>query len=75
MQFDRRRRVFDFVFRHDPKVAAATEIFVPALQYPQGYEVEVSDGTAERLPEEQTLRYRHAPERETHSLRIRPRRR
>jgi hypothetical protein len=72
MQFERRRRVFDFAFRHDPAVAAATEIFVPALQYPQGYEVEVSDGTTERMPETQTLCWRHGPEREVHTLRIRP---
>jgi hypothetical protein len=74
MHFDRRRRVFDFAFRHDPRVVAPTEIFVPALQYPQGYEVAVSDGTAETHPESQTLTYRPGDERDVHTLRIRPRR-
>ena len=73
MHFDRRRRVFEFVFRHAPRVPAPTEIFVPAYQYPRGYEVTVSDGSTESIPETQTLAYRHTAERETHTLRIRPR--
>jgi hypothetical protein len=74
MHFDRRRRTFEFAFRHDPGISAPTEIFVPAYQYPLGYEVEVSDGSTEAIPETQTLAYRHTPERETHTLRIGPRR-
>jgi hypothetical protein len=74
MRFDRRRRRFDFEFRHDPAVSAPTEIFVPALHYPDGYDVEVSDGAAQAFPETQTLDYRHTSERPTHWLRIRPRR-
>jgi hypothetical protein len=74
MHFDRRRRVFEFDFRHDPRIAAPTELFVPTYQYPRGYEVELSDGTSESIPETQTLAYHHGAERETHTLRIRPRR-
>jgi hypothetical protein len=73
MHFDRRRRSFEFAFRHDPRIAAPTEIFVPAYQYPRGYHTELSDGSAQALPETQTLAYRHSAERETHTLRIRPR--
>ena len=73
MHFDRRRRRFELEFRHDPKVSAPTEIFVPEYQYPRGYEVTVSDGSTEASPETQTLAYRPGTERETHTLRIRPR--
>ena len=72
MAFDIQRHVFEFEFRHDPAVAAATEIFVPEIQYAQGYRVEVSDGTVERDPARQTLIYRHDPGRREHKLRISP---
>lgn len=72
MAFDIQCRVFEFEFRHDPEVAAATEIFVPELQYPQGYRVEVSDGAVERDPARQTLIYRHDPGRHEHKLWISP---
>ena len=72
MAFDIKRRIFQFRFRHDPQVTAATEIFVPALQYPRGYRVEVSDGMVERDPVRQTLIYRHDPARREHKVRISP---
>jgi hypothetical protein len=73
MHFDRRRRVFEFEFRSDPRVSAPTEIFVPSFQYPHGYQVTVSDGSFESIPAEQALAYRPGAELETHSLRVRPR--
>jgi hypothetical protein len=73
MGFDRRRRVFELVFRHDAAIDAPTEIFVPDFQYRRGYEVDVSDGTSESIREAQTLAYRHGVGRETHTVRIRPR--
>jgi hypothetical protein len=73
MHFDRRRRVVEFAFRHDPRVSAPTEIFVPDYQYPRGYQVTVSDGSFESIPAEQTLAYHRGAEREMHTLRIRPR--
>lgn len=72
MAFDIRRRVFEFEFRHDPAITAATEIFVPEFQYGDGYHVEVSDGTCERDPARQLLIYRHDSGRREHWLRIRP---
>ncbi len=72
MAFDRRRRRFEFEFRHDPAVTAPTELFVPNYQYPAGYTVAVSDGTCEIDREGQTLLYRHTPQRERHWLRIQP---
>lgn len=72
LAFDLRRRVFELAFRHDPGVAAPTELFVPALQYPGGYQVQVSDGTFERDPARQRLIYRHDPARREHKVRISP---
>jgi hypothetical protein len=74
MRFDRRRRTFELVFRHDPAVAAPTEIFVPDRQYPQGFEASVSDGSTGPGPEPQVLLWRHDAAREEHRLRLRPRR-
>lgn len=45
LRFNVKTRKFTFSFRPDPTVTAATEIFVPAYQYPQGYVVTVSGGS------------------------------
>ena len=70
MKFDLASRIFDFEFRSDPGVGAPTEIFVPALQYPQGYRVEVSDGSYQM--DGQTIIFSHNHNHETHRLTIRP---
>ncbi len=70
MSFSGRKGAFELVFRHDPQVAAATEIFLPALQYPGGASITVSDGEFEVLPQEQTLLYRHTQERPEHAVRV-----
>ncbi len=44
MKLDRVAGIFEFVFDSDPAVAAATEIFVPRVQYPERYALEVSGG-------------------------------
>ncbi|MDP9379952.1 MAG: cellulase family glycosylhydrolase [Chloroflexota bacterium] len=45
MTFDLETRTFTYEFRPDPNVTEPTEVFVPELQYPGGYDVEVtSDG-------------------------------
>jgi len=70
MSFDRRSGRFELAFRHNPQVTAPTEIFVPAIQYPEGFTVEVSDGTYEARPEEQMVVYRHGLSHEEHWIRI-----
>lgn len=72
MTFDLRRRIFRFEFCHDPQVTAPTEIFVPTLQYPDGYRVEVSDGTFERDSVRQILVYRHDPGLRQHTITVSP---
>ncbi len=70
MSFDMRRRLFTYRFRHDPNVHLPTELFVPAVQYPSGYQVAVSDGWYEKCPDEQVLRYWPEPEHATHTIRV-----
>ena len=72
MQFHRHSRHFEFEFRHDASITAPTEIFVPNYQYPQGYQVEVSDGAYEINRAGQVLIYRHSDQREVHHVRIAP---
>ena len=71
MTFNRPRGLFELVFRHNPQAAAPTEIFTPALQYPNGFTVEVSDGSYEAKPDQQAVFYRHSPDRPEHWVRIR----
>jgi hypothetical protein len=70
MSFDIKRKVFEFEFRHDAEVTAPTEFFVPNYQYPQGYSVEVSDGSYEIMRERQALFYQHSLSRDIHTLRV-----
>ncbi|MGA2766561.1 MAG: cellulase family glycosylhydrolase [Spirochaetia bacterium] len=71
-RFDMGRRVFELAFRHDPRVTAPTEIFIPRLQYPDGFLVEVSDGEWRTGPDRQVLEYRHGMQRAEHFIRVRP---
>ena len=71
LRFDMSRRTFTFSFEHDPDVRAPTEIFVPAFQYPAGFEAAVSDGSLEPDPARQLLSYYHSGARAVHTVRIR----
>ncbi len=48
---------FEFEFKGDPTVTAPTEIFFPALHYPHGAEITLSDGSVEIDVANQLLRY------------------
>jgi hypothetical protein len=74
MSFDLRRRVFRFVFRHEPSVSHPTEIFIPGLHYPRPPRVEVSDGSFELHHEQQLLIYHHTDETQVHKVVVMPRR-
>jgi hypothetical protein len=75
MAFDYRRGYFTFQYRHDPAIQAPTELFVPLLHYPEGCEVEVSDGHYQFDLAQRRLRYWHSSEHEVHTLKLRPKRR
>ena len=47
MSFNIRTIEFEFTFRHADGVDAPTELFIPQIQYPKGFSVQVSDGTFE----------------------------
>jgi hypothetical protein len=70
MAFDYKRGRFAFTFEHDPEIAAPTEIFIPAFQYPAGVHVEVTDGRYEMDRDAEVLRYWYSPERPTHTIRL-----
>jgi hypothetical protein len=60
MGFDLASRTFTLAFHADPAIRAATEVFVPRYQYPRGYRVTLSAGTA-RMDEEQQILLIEAP--------------
>jgi hypothetical protein len=72
MRFDQRQRVFEYTFRHDAAITAPTELFMPNLQYPHGYQVTVSDGTYVIDQAAQILRYEHGTDRATHTITCAP---
>jgi len=72
IKFDIKRKIFEFRFRHDPAVKEPTEVFVPLYQYPNGCQVEVSDGEYELNMKEQILRYQHSSEVIEHRIYLRP---
>jgi hypothetical protein len=72
MAFDLKHRTFTFAFRHDPAVLAPTEIYLPNRHYPDGYRVEVSDGSYQADREAQRLFYRHSTDGDVHQICVRP---
>ncbi len=56
LRFDPVDKTFEYEYRPDPGIAAPTEIFVPALQYPQGYEVAIDGGVVAEDRVQQQLR-------------------
>ncbi len=72
VRFDMRSRAFELAFRHDPSMTNPTEIFVPRLQYPCGFTVDVTDGTFTHAPESQLLKYCPGRERTEHWIRLKP---
>ncbi|MGD1995823.1 MAG: cellulase family glycosylhydrolase [Anaerolineae bacterium] len=72
MSFDIKRKLFTFTFRRARAVEAPTEIFVPKYQYPDGYRVEVTDGTHSVDEESQTLTYYPASGTSIHTIRVKP---
>jgi hypothetical protein len=72
MAFDMRKKTFEFSYRHGAEINAPTEIFIPAYQYPDGYQVRVSDGTYEQDNVDQILRYQHTLDPGIHTIQIMP---
>jgi hypothetical protein len=74
MSFDLKSREFEFEFKHDSAISESTEIFVPNFQYPEGYEVEVSDGKYEINQALQRMYFLPGISTDRHRIQILPRR-
>jgi hypothetical protein len=72
ISFDVRTKEFLYRFRHDPAVTEPTLVFLSSFQYPKGCKVQVSDGEYKTNTQEQMLTYRHDPQYEIHTIRIKP---
>jgi hypothetical protein len=72
MSFNRKTRVFRLVFASDPAVNAKTVIFVSQAQYPNGFEVVLSDGTWEEDRADFTILIAHDPAQQEHTVEIKP---
>jgi len=72
MSFDIKTTAFEFTFHHVDGIDAPTEIFIPEIQYPQGFSVEVSDGTFELDNPNQVLYYQHTDTQKSHTIRVMP---
>lgn len=73
MYFEVESGVFVFKFKHDSTISEPTEIFLPTLQYPDGFDVQVSDGEYEFDVLKQMLTYRYSDELDTHTIMVFPR--
>ncbi len=72
LSYDYRSRRLVYRFRHDPQVSEPTEFYVPALIYPHGCQVQVSDGQYKLDLDNQTLRYEHTLLRAEHQVTLTP---
>lgn len=70
MSFDRKTGLFELQFLGDPTIAAPTTLFVPTVQYPNGYRVTVSDGTFSQETTRQRLIYQQTPNAVQHTIRL-----
>jgi hypothetical protein len=57
MSFNMVTGVFEYAFRHDKSITAPTEFYIPAVQYADGYVVDVSDGRYEKDETKQRMYY------------------
>lgn len=71
MGFSRKNRVFKFEFDADTRINAPTILFVPEIQYPTGYEVELSEGEFE-ITEDSQLIGIHVGKNGIHTVIIKP---
>jgi glycosyl hydrolase family 5/cellulase (glycosyl hydrolase family 5) len=72
MNYDVWTGEFRFIFRHDEAINAPSEFYIPNLQYPNGYSVEISDGNYEIDSDNQRLYYRHSTSQSEHEIYIKP---
>ena len=55
MEFNIKNQIFYFEFEGKSSIKAPTILYVPKIQYPNGYEINISDGEIEIKEEEQLI--------------------
>ena len=55
MRFDRESGLFELYYESDPSVSEPTEIYVPYVQYPDGFRIDISSGRAVHDGEQQLV--------------------
>ncbi len=65
-------KTFTYRFKHKPDISEPTIIYLPLYQYPEGCQIEVSDGKYEYDVEEQILSYWHLTDNLEHKIVIKP---
>ncbi|MFX0102061.1 MAG: cellulase family glycosylhydrolase [Candidatus Hodarchaeota archaeon] len=55
MEFDAEQREFHFEWKGDASIKSPTIIFVPRIQFPLGFEIEIDGGTVEEKEDEQLV--------------------
>ena len=55
MEFNYKDKIFYFEFESDTSIKAPTIIYVPNIQYPNGYEVMISEGEIDKKKDEQLV--------------------
>lgn len=70
VHFDRKTGAFELTFMSDPTITAPTTLFVPNLQYPNGYRVTVSNGSFSQDMTRQRLTYQQTAVAQQHTIRI-----
>ena len=66
--FDVENKIFKYAFQHSKGISGPTVFYIPHFQYPDGYEVMVSDGRYEIDLQKQTLTYYHTEEINVHKI-------
>ncbi len=72
MSFNGKTRVFKLKYRSVPGVKGPTEVFVPDVQYPNGFTVFASDGSYAIDRENFTVSMLHSEEKQLHTIQISP---
>jgi len=55
MEFNYKEKIFYFEFNGEMAISAPTIIYVPRIQFPDGYKIEISEGVFKKNKEEQLL--------------------
>lgn len=72
LRFDLRKKEMDYVFEHDPEIAAPTEFFVPNFHYSNGVQAITPHGWVQHEPETQHLVYHPTRPGGVHRIVLRP---